>query len=190
VRQGAEVQGREWLWTKASVGPERMLAALATASRRHIANAFSRHIGCSPFVSLCRRANPDEETTDWRAVCGRIARTVRRAGTARAVPDPYRAYVYLDLMTNADTIKRLSKPSNGRRVQPGFRSCDRQKARGATLPQQVDGFLPLSRHQSPVLGENAKAHGNDVPEHKMTLQLHSRTPSLLQGSASLSANSV
>ena len=36
------------------------------------------------------RANPDEETTDWRAVCGRTARTVRRAGTAKAVPDPYR----------------------------------------------------------------------------------------------------
>jgi hypothetical protein len=26
------------------------------------------------------RANPDEETTDWRAVCGRTACTVRRAG--------------------------------------------------------------------------------------------------------------
>ena len=36
------------------------------------------------------QADPDEETTDWRAVCGRTARTVRRAGTARAVPDPYR----------------------------------------------------------------------------------------------------
>src|SRR6266496_3355341 len=35
------------------------------------------------------RANPDEETTDWRAVCGRTARTVRRAGTAKAVSDPY-----------------------------------------------------------------------------------------------------
>ena len=29
------------------------------------------------------------KTTDWRAVCGRTARTVRRAGTAKAVPDPY-----------------------------------------------------------------------------------------------------
>ncbi len=28
------------------------------------------------------RTNPDEETTDWRAVCGRTARTVRRAGRA------------------------------------------------------------------------------------------------------------
>jgi hypothetical protein len=28
--------------------------------------------------------------TNWRAVCGKTARTVRRAGTAQAVPDPYR----------------------------------------------------------------------------------------------------
>src|SRR5260221_14632724 len=27
-----------------------------------------------------RRDTPDEETTDWRAVCGKTARTVRRAG--------------------------------------------------------------------------------------------------------------
>ena len=66
-----------------------MLAALETASKRQISIAFSRHIGCSSFASMCQRANPDEETTDWRAVCGRTARTVRRAGTAKAVPDPY-----------------------------------------------------------------------------------------------------
>src|SRR5262245_23667562 len=72
-----------------------MLAALATASRRHIANAFSRHIGCSPFASLCRRANPDEETTDWRAVCGRTARTVRRAGTAKPFPTPIADLLFL-----------------------------------------------------------------------------------------------
>ena len=35
------------------------------------------------------QANPDEETTDWRAVCGKTASTVRRAGTAKAVSDPY-----------------------------------------------------------------------------------------------------
>ena len=29
------------------------------------------------------RANPDEETTNWRAVCGRTARTVRRQGRRR-----------------------------------------------------------------------------------------------------------
>ena len=37
---------------------------------------------------MCRRANPDEETTDWRAVCGKTASTVRRAGRARALPTP------------------------------------------------------------------------------------------------------
>jgi hypothetical protein len=31
---------------------------------------------------------PDEETSDWRAVCGRIARTVRRAGRATPFPTP------------------------------------------------------------------------------------------------------
>jgi hypothetical protein len=50
----------------------------------------SRHRGFSPFMKpMCRRVNPDEETTDWRAVCGRTACTVRRAGRARALSDPY-----------------------------------------------------------------------------------------------------
>ncbi len=45
--------------------------------------------GCSPWLRpVGWRANPDEVTTDWRAVCGRAARTVRRAGTAKAVSDP------------------------------------------------------------------------------------------------------
>jgi len=37
----------------------------------------------------CRRVNPDEATTDWRAVCGKTACTVRRAGRARALSAPY-----------------------------------------------------------------------------------------------------
>ena len=41
----------------------------------------SRHMGFSPFMKpISRRANPHEETTDWGAECGKIARTVRRAG--------------------------------------------------------------------------------------------------------------
>ena len=35
------------------------------------------------------RANPDEETTDWRARRGKTAHRVRREGTARAVSYPY-----------------------------------------------------------------------------------------------------
>lgn len=48
--------------------------------------------GCSPWLQpVASRANLAEETTDWRAVCGRTVRTVRRAGTAIAVPAPYQA---------------------------------------------------------------------------------------------------
>ena len=35
------------------------------------------------------RANPDVETTDWRARRGKTAQRVRREGTADAVPYPY-----------------------------------------------------------------------------------------------------
>src|SRR6266446_1080359 len=53
----------------------------------------SRPRDCSPCIQPGSwRANPDEETTDWRAVCGRTARTVRRAGTAKAVSDPYQRW--------------------------------------------------------------------------------------------------
>jgi len=58
------------------------------------------------------------------------------------------------------------------------------------LRSKVDGFLPLTRYRSTVLGEDTKSHSNDVRECKMTLKLHSRTPSLLQDSASLPAISV
>ena len=53
-------------------------------------NAFFATQGLFTMLRPVRwRANPDEETTDWRAVCGKTARTVRRAGTAKALPDPY-----------------------------------------------------------------------------------------------------
>ena len=50
----------------------------------------SRIRGCSPSPRPMKpRDTHDEETSDWRAVCGRTARTVRRAGR-RSLPDPYR----------------------------------------------------------------------------------------------------
>src|SRR5687768_10221826 len=52
----------------------------------------SRMPGCSRFTWPGKqRDSLDEETTDWRAVCGKTARTVRRAGSAKADPDPYHA---------------------------------------------------------------------------------------------------
>ena len=44
-----------------------------------------RRLRANPPVS--RRADPDEETTDWRDVCGRTACTVRRSGRTRVIPD-------------------------------------------------------------------------------------------------------
>ena len=38
---------------------------------------------------MLKQADPDEETTYWRAVCGSTGRTVRRAASATALPDPY-----------------------------------------------------------------------------------------------------
>src|SRR5215510_14002340 len=67
---------------RALVGPRRIISA----GRR--LSLLLR--GFSPFRKLMSgHANPDEETTDWRAVCGRTACTVRRAGRARALSDPY-----------------------------------------------------------------------------------------------------
>ena len=41
-----------------------------------------------------RLVNPDVETTDWRAVCGRPASTVRREGRPENLPYPYRLKVF------------------------------------------------------------------------------------------------
>ena len=54
---------------------------------------FSRLTASSPFAwPMSKRDTPDEATNDWRAVCGRTARTVRRAGRAPTLPDPYRNF--------------------------------------------------------------------------------------------------
>ena len=55
--------------------------------------AGQMHSSQNVGFSLCMkpgllRANPDEETTNWRAVCGRTACTVRRAGRALSFPTP------------------------------------------------------------------------------------------------------
>jgi hypothetical protein len=60
-----------------------------------------------------------------------------------------------------------------------------RKREAQSFRSKVDGFLPLSRHRSAVLRGDDKPHRNDERERKMTLKLHSRTPSLLQDSTSL-----
>ena len=70
----------------------------------------SRKPGCS----LCTqpgslRDTLDEETTDWRAVCGKTARTVRRAGRASTLPDPYRSTRLRGEHEGERCLKRISK---------------------------------------------------------------------------------
>src|SRR5712691_326937 len=52
---------------------------------------FFAQDGLLAFIRpYCLRDTPDEGTADWRAVCGKTARTVRRAGRGNSLPDPYR----------------------------------------------------------------------------------------------------
>jgi hypothetical protein len=60
-----------------------------------------------------------------------------------------------------------------------------KKREAQPFRSEVDGFLPLSRHRSAVLRGDVEPHTNDVRKRKMTLKLHSPTPSLLQDSTSL-----
>ena len=54
----------------------------------------SLSMGFSLYMKfILRRANPERVTADWRAVCGRTACTVRRAGRTLVLPDPYQRHV-------------------------------------------------------------------------------------------------
>src|SRR5438105_4285657 len=78
AKQGAEA--RDWTWVEGSVWTDRMVSALVNGVKGGRLPSSHKQ-GCSRFTQpgLMRDA-PDEETTNWRAVCGKTARTVRRAG--------------------------------------------------------------------------------------------------------------
>ena len=73
------------------------------------------------------------------------------------------------------------------RINPDSAVAIDKKREAQPFRSEVDGFLPLSRHRSAVLRRDVEPHSNDVRKRKMTLKLHSRTPSLLQDSTSLPA---
>ena len=62
-----------------------------------------------------------------------------------------------------------------------------RKREAQSSHSEVDGFLPPSKARSEVLTGMFKPHSNDLRERKLGLELHSRTPSLLQDSTSLPA---
>src|ERR1700733_15332559 len=65
-----------------------------------------------------QRDSLDEETTDWRAVCGKTARTVRRAGSAKADPDPYQEYPPAGPDSSSDLVVARGQ-MGGRHVRQG-----------------------------------------------------------------------
>ena len=121
----------------------------------------SQHRGCSPFMQpTCRRVNPDEATTDWRAVCGRTACTVRRAGRARALSDPYATYRYYacPLVPSVDRCWYASFPYPARRtrkskpaVQVKYRSPDGETWSGR-------GHAPLWLRQLELQGHSREEY--------------------------------
>ena len=89
-------------------------------------------------------ADPDVETLDWRAVCGRTARTVRREGRAGALPYPYR--------------ERLSS----RRKPGSTMPCQRQTACGTTPELRLEPRLePIECRD--IAPETAVPHGAWIP---------------------------
>ena len=82
-------QPRTWWWAEASIWTDRMVSALGNGVKGGKSTPSSRIKDCSPLQQrLNTRDIPDAETSDWRAVCGRTARTVRREGRPKAFPTP------------------------------------------------------------------------------------------------------
>ena len=62
-----------------------------------------------------------------------------------------------------------------------------KKREAQPFRSEVDGFLPLSSTSISGASRDVEPHSNNVRKRKMTLKLHSQTPSLLQDSTSLPA---
>src|SRR5216683_844951 len=77
---------------------------------------------CSHYPQpAIKRDAPDEETNDWRAVCGRTASTVRREGRRRAFPTPI---VLFDAATKKTWMPgiadKFTQSAQGRLLWPGM----------------------------------------------------------------------
>jgi len=95
AKHAAEARHPARGWAEGSIWTDRLVSALATASKEQIAKAPSlRMVGSPSALSLRRRDTPDAETNDLRAVCGRTARTVRRAGRGHTPSRPLSGRVW------------------------------------------------------------------------------------------------
>src|SRR5436305_1283222 len=67
----------------------------------------SRNRGYSVWKQpMSDTSNPEWQTTDWRAVCGKTARTVRREGEPNSIgsPYPYQAVLTLEFADHGDGL--------------------------------------------------------------------------------------
>jgi hypothetical protein len=84
---------------------------------------------CSHYPQpAIKRDAPDEETNDWRAVCGRTASTVRREGRRRAFPTPIVFLAQLQLRRGCpaswmpDIADKFTQSAQGGLLRPGIPS--------------------------------------------------------------------
>ena len=84
--------------------------------------APSRMLGWSRFTQPGnQRDSLDEETTNWRAVCEKTARTVRRAGSAQADPDPYHTHRSSERLRSMGPGSRFARPGRQRESVAKYR---------------------------------------------------------------------
>jgi hypothetical protein len=95
ARQAPDALGEACLGTVALMWShvEVVLTVLVTGLRRSGWPYFLKASYAPHLRKTVLTVNPDVETLDWRAVCGKTARTVRRAGRAAALSDPYQKVV-------------------------------------------------------------------------------------------------
>ena len=80
-------------------------------------------------------ADPDVETLDWRAVCGKTARTVRRAGSAKADPDPYLRWMFCALGGQALSRVIPGRSRSERTRNPEVVVTTRFRIRASRVPE-------------------------------------------------------
>src|SRR5260370_14199350 len=81
-------------------------------------------LGCSRCARpVAWRANPDVETTDWRARRGRTAQRVRREGTAVAVPYPYPSTLSGHRALRIPDVQRTDRAALNERSTPMLKTA-------------------------------------------------------------------
>ena len=127
----------------------------------------SRMPGCSRYTQPGnQRDSLDEATTDWKAACGIPARTVRRAGSVKAIPKGRRLS---DLIPGTSDSEPRSPPPQPNPL-PGGKCCktctalpnSSRLAAECCLPGLVPTLSLCGLIPSPVMSKTCLRHGERV----------------------------